>query len=310
MLLFHIFRLFRILCLLSAFAVLAQYPCIAAEGGVGAYWPGFRSFMTGFVPQKEGLYLRNDIVVYSASAPRVVLNGFPIENISVDAVFDVIEPTYVFPKKLFGATQAIVLTQPLVWIKQSGGIIGTDLEPSDSRFAPGDTIIAPLYLGWQKEKLSYSATVAIFIPTATYEIDRVVNTSRNYWTIDPEFGITYFNPNTGWEFSGALGYSINTKNKDTDYKSGDVLHFDYAVGKASKNGVKHGIVGYAWVQVTGDSGQGALFGPFRSRVFGIGPGMTWRKSTNSEIRFRYYHEFGAKDRLEGDQFVFTYRVAF
>lgn len=307
---FRVFSRFYILCLLLICMIFTHQPCIAAEGGIGAYWPGFRSFMTGVVPSKEGLYLRNDVVVYSASAPRVVLNGLPIENISVDAVFDIIEPTYVFPKKLFGANRAAVITQSLIWLKQSGGIIGTDIEPSDSRFAPGDTVISPIYLGWQKNKLFYSATIAVFIPTATYDINRVVNTSRNYWTVDPEFGITYFNPNTGWDISGAIGYSINTKNPATDYKSGDVLHFDYAVGKTLKSGIKPGVVGYAWVQTTADSGSGALFGPFRSRVFGIGPGVVWRKGTSSEMRFRYYHEFGASNHLEGDQFVFTYRVAF
>ncbi|WP_245445151.1 transporter [Pseudaminobacter soli (ex Li et al. 2025)] len=32
-----------------------------------------------------------------------------------------------------------------------------------------------------------------------------------------------------------------------------------------------GVVGYAYQQLSGDSGQGAVLGPFESRVFGIGP---------------------------------------
>lgn len=288
----------------------AHTPSLAAEGGSGAYWPGFRAFLTGVVQSKPGFYLRNDIVVYSATAPRVVLNGLPVENVSLDAVVDLVSPSYVFPKKLFGANHAFLVTQPFIWAKLSGRIIGTAIEPSGRGSGPGDTVVSPFLLGWNKDKLHYNANLAIFIPNGSYDITQVVNTSRNYWTFDPEFGITYLNPRTGWDLSGALGYSLNTENNATHYKSGDVLHFDFATGKMLKNGVKPGVVGYAWMQVTPDSGSGAIFGSFESRVLGLGPGVVWRIPKGPEMWFRYYHEFGAVNHIEGDQFVLTARMAF
>jgi hypothetical protein len=285
-------------------------PSFCAEAGLGAYWPGYRSFMTGLLPPKPGLYLRNDVVSYRAHAQRVVLNGLPVEDVSAHVTVEIVELTYVFPKTLLGARHAALLTQPYIWSDLSGLVVGPDIEASGKHAALGDLVVSPLYLGWDKGKLHYNASLAVFIPTGDYDVHRVANTGLNHWTLDPQFGITHFDPKTGWDFSGALGYSINYRNDTTNYKSGDVLHVDYAIGKQLKNGFKPGVVGYAWLQVTPDTGRGALFGPFKSRVYGIGPGVVWRKGKGPELRFRYYHEFGAKDRLEGNQSSFTFRLAF
>lgn len=290
--------------------VAAYTPCIAAEGGTGAYLPGFRNYRTGIVPPVPGLYFRDDLVVYSGGAPRVVYNGLPVSDISVDAVLNIIEPYYVLPHKVWGADHAIVVTHSLVHLELSGNIIGTDLRPSGSRLAPGDTFFSPFLLGWHEGNWHYNTNLAIFIPTGSYDIHRTVNTGLNYWALDPQFGLTYFDPRTGWDFSGAIGYTFNFENPDTNYDSGDVFHFDFAIGKLYKNGVKPGIVGYAWVQTTADSGEGAIFGPFRSRVFGIGPAIQWRTGKNSNLMFRYFHEFGAENHLEGEQFALAFRIQF
>lgn len=298
------------LLLLLVLFLLTHSTCFAAEGGSGAYWPGFRNFVAGIVPPKPGLYLRNDIVAYSATAPRVVLNGFPVENVSADIIADIIEPLYVLPHKLFGANHAIVITQPLVWAELSGGIIGTDLEPSGSRFAPGDTIFSPLYLGWHNGNTHFNSNIAIFIPTGDYDITRVSNTTRNYWAIDPEFGFTYLNPKTGWDLSGVLGCTFSLENHATNYRSGNILHLDYAIGRTLKNNVKAGIIGYAQVQVSPNSGEGAIFGSFKSRVYGIGPAVQWRAGIDKFLMVRYLHEFSAQNNLKGNQLALTFKMAF
>lgn len=300
----------RVLLLLASLLLISHSQCSAAEAGLPNYWPGFRNYLGGVVPHKPGFYFRNDIIFYSASAPRVVLNGLPIENISADLAADLIEPLYVLPRKLFGATHAVVVTQPLIWANLNGRIIGTDIEPSGSRINIGDTIVSPLFLGWNKGKLHYNTNIAISIPTGPYNIHRVVNTGRNYWTVDPEFGITYLDPGTGWDFSGILGCTFNTENPSTKYKSGSLLHLDYAVAKMLKNGVKPGIVGYAEWQITPDSGEGAIFGSFESRVFALGPAVQWQAADNALLMFRYFHEFGARDHLEGDQYAISLKMSF
>jgi Putative MetA-pathway of phenol degradation len=56
-----------------------------------------------------------------------------------------------------------------------------------------------------------------------------------------------------------------------------------------------GVVGYAYQQLSGDSGEGAVLGPFESRVFGIGPQIGYKFDVND----KGYYEFGSKHRPEG-----------
>ncbi len=285
-------------------------PCRAAEAGTGAYWPGFRNYMAGVVPPKPGSYLRNDFVGYSASVPKVVINGLAVGDAKIDALLEVIEPEYVLPRKLWGANHAVLITQGLAYVELSGTVLGPNIRASGNRFAPTNPVVSPLFLGWQKGNLHYNANLAIFVPINDYNITRVVNQDRNFWTFDLEFGMTHFDPKVGWDFSGVLGYSINTQNSTTRYRSGDVLHLDFAVGKVLKSRLKPGVSGYAWVQVSPDTGAGAILGSYKSRVFGIGPIVQMPLSPHSSISLRYYHEFGAVDHLEGEQAALTFRAAF
>jgi hypothetical protein len=66
--------------------------------------------------------------------------------------------------------------------------------------------------------------------------------------------------------------------------------------------VAPGIGGYAYQQLTGDSGAGARFGPFQARVLGLGPTIQgqvhmWNRPVFFELKMM--KEFGAKNRLEG-----------
>ncbi len=173
-------------------------------------------------------------------------------------------------------------------------MIGTDLEPSGTGSGFGDTVVSPFLLGWDKGKIHYNTNFAVYIPHGDFDDNRVVNTDRNFWTLDPEFGFTYLNPRTGWDLSGALGYSINFENPATQYTSGDLLHFDYAVARTLKNGLKPGIVGYVVEQVTPDSGPGAIFGSFESQVFGIGPALQWKAGEQFDNDVQILPRVGAR----------------
>lgn len=284
--------------------------CDAAEAGAGQYWPGYRNYMAGYVPSKPGLYLRNDFVGYTASVPKVELNGLPVGNADLSAFLDIIEPEYVMPHKLWGANHAIVLTQGFAYVELSGTVLGPNIRVSGNRFAPTDTIVSPLFLGWKKKNLYYNTNVAIFIPVGDYNVTRVVNQDRNFWTFDLEVAATQFDPKVGWDLSGVLGYSINTQNAVTRYRSGDVLHFDFAVGKVLKNHLKPGLSGYAWVQVGPDTGAGAILGSFKAQVYGIGPIIEAPISQNADLTLRYYHEFGAVNHLAGGQAALSLRMSF
>jgi hypothetical protein len=103
----------------------------------------------------------------------------------------------------------------------------------------------------------------------------VVNTGRNYWSFDTVAAATWFNQNTGTEFSVAPGIMVNTKNNATEYQTGAEFHVDFTANQFLSPAFAIGIRGYYYRQVTGDSGRGAILGDFQSESFGIGPGFLW-----------------------------------
>jgi hypothetical protein len=89
--------------------------------------------------------------------------------------------------------------------------------------------------------------------------------------IDAGGGYTYLNPASGNEFSGVAGFTYNFKNPETQYRSGIDFHFDWGAAHFISKQVFVGLAGYAFQQITDDSGQNPRLGGFRSRVLGVGP---------------------------------------
>ena len=68
-------------------------------------------------------------------------------------------------------------------------------------------------------------------------------------------------------------YSVNTRNKDTDYHSGQYLHADFNAGLPLAAGWKLGLQGYYLHQTTDDERNGARVGSDgnRARVLALLP---------------------------------------
>ena len=66
-------------------------------------------------------------------------------------------------------------------------------------------------------------------------------------------------------------------------------------------------------QLTPDSGSGARLGPFKGRVFGVGPHLVYNTVLMHRpvlFNFRNYQEFDAENRFEGNVTTFTTTVKF
>ncbi|MGE5260120.1 MAG: transporter, partial [Actinomycetota bacterium] len=65
-----------------------------------------------------------------------------------------------------------------------------------------------------------------------------------------------------------------------------------------------GVVSYAMIQTTGDSGSGARFGSFESRVYGVGPIVSFTTSADPSkaltVLAKWYSEFDAEHTFEGN----------
>jgi hypothetical protein len=150
----------------------------------------------------------------------------------------------------------------------------------------------------------------VFIPVGSYQVGRIANLSSNRWALDVGGAYTMANFKGGRELSGVLGVTFNDENQDTNYDSGNEIHLELAGIQHLPNHWAVGIVGYYYEQFTADSGGPAVLGDFEGQVAAIGPEINYQFQTRHPVSvdLRWYHEFSAENRLEGDGVFLTISV--
>jgi len=285
----------------------------ADEFGVSFWLPGlYGSFAA--VPGKPGwsfasIYYHSSISAGASEAfPR---GGAGQVDVGMSGRGDLVAfgPTYTFDQPVWGGQLALsllgvagrshacvdaTLTGPL-----GGSVSG---ERCDSLTAFGD-VLPQAALKWNDDVDNYLVYMTGGIPVGSYDPDRLANLGLGHGAMDGGVGYTYLNPDTGREFSIVGGLTYNFKNPDTDYRNGIDGHVDWAASQFLNEHVHVGVVGYAYQKLTGDSGEGATLGDFKSRVFGVGPQLGCKFDAGDEtagyVNLKGYYEFGAKNRPEG-----------
>ena len=152
-----------------------------------------------------------------------------------------------------------------------------------------------------------SLYTSLFIPVGSYELGRIANIGANRWGLDLGTAFTMGNFKRGREFSGVLGVTFNGENPDTDYRSGTDLHLELTYKQHLPMGLSAGLVGYYYQQLTADSGSN-LLGDFKGRVAALGPEIAYQFKAAGRtmgLDLRWYHEFAAQNRVEGDSVFLT-----
>src|SRR6476620_4171239 len=75
--------------------------------------------------------------------------------------------------------------------------------------------------------LIWLALIGLFRSRASLHAEILSNIGIGHGAIDAGGGYTYFNPQTGHELSGVLGFTYNFINTSTQYQNGVDLHFDW-----------------------------------------------------------------------------------
>jgi len=161
-------------------------------------------------------------------------------------------------------------------------------------------------LAWKDGLWQYSAAFSVYAPTGEYEEGKVANTGLNYWSFDPWAGVSYSNPETGFNAALHGGVMFNTENNDTEYESGTTSHVEVSVQQLLPAGpgfLTVGVEGFWLEQLEADSGQRDFLGDFEGRSVGAGPVLGYLLPTadaNFVVELRYLDEFETQNRLEGD----------
>lgn len=297
------------------FVVAATSPSIAMEGIQGAYLKGYRDFMTG-VLGSPGVHVRYDLYSYQGSEQSTVPQGQL--RVGYQSTINILGATVVTPFRLFDADYAFAVRGAYSFNHADQSVtpprtgLPTTIRSGDLT-AFHDLVVSPLFLGWHAGNWHWNFATSVWLPVGNYQQGRLVNTGRNTWAWAPQLGVTYLDPKTGWEISGAATYVVSEVNPATSYRSGNLFYFDYAAGRMLTENVKLGIVGYYVQQTTPDNGSGATAGDRMVRVLGLGPGATFTFRVNERpimLVAKYYREFGAQNTTQGDAGFLSARFSF
>lgn len=283
----------------------------ADENGIGVWLPGTYGSFTA-VPGEPGWSFAILYIHPSADAGGDVRfpRGGQID-VGIDGRGDLFAfgPTYTFEERFLNGQASLSLlaiagrnnaSVDATLTGPRGGTVSGSRSESLTGF--GD-ILPQFTVKWNEGVNNYMTYVMGLVPIGSYDPDRLANIGLGHGAVDWGAGYTYLDPSTGREFSIAGGLTYNFENPDTDYQSGIDGHIDWAASQFISEHTHIGLVGYAFQQLTGDSGAGATLGDFKSRVFGIGPQIGYKfeanDTTDGYVNLKGYYEFGAQNRAEG-----------
>jgi hypothetical protein len=322
-------------CAVMAAALLLCPGVPRADESGGSFWfPGqYASFVA--VPQTPGWSLTVSYYHSSVAAAGSVAAAREIRTASIPATVKVdldlslsgradlvtLAPSYTFEMPGLGGQLLLGLSGQ--YGRSATSIAGTLTATAgpvvvmrsgmleDSLTSYGD--LAPIAaLLWNHGVNNYLVYVTGNIPVGDYSPLRLANIGLGHGSIDAGGAYTYLNAATANEFSGVAGFTYNSENPDTQYRSGIDFHFDWGASHFLTKQLFVGIAGYAYQQITDDSGQNPVLGGFRSRVFGVGPQVGYNfpvGDLQGSLSLRAFGEFEASNRAQGWNTWLTFTIA-
>jgi hypothetical protein len=201
---------------------------------------------------------------------------------------------------------AMSLTLPYVSMEVEADVPG--LRRASSQVSGlGDIVLMPVMFNYKfSDDFNVNTRLGVYAPTGEYQVGRLANLGKNFWTFEPKVGFMYFGQDNGIEASLFAGLDLNLENPDTNYQSGNQFTLDGTLAQhfpALKGLVGIGVNGWYYQQVNGDSGTGAFLGQFKGMTTGLGPVISYSRQvgdTAVTAELKWLKELDVHNRLEGD----------
>jgi len=316
-----------VLALLTALVMLPVLPGLsrAEEGGSGHYAPGaMASFFDAFPPDPGRLAVFGFYTHYMGSAEasrEIPVAGLLTFGLEATTDIATVGAFYRTNLSVLDGGLAFGAAVPVVWLDTRGTVSGPlgSTEAQDDASGIGDITLYPLMLGWVREggDLRYDVRLGVYVPTGSYETNKLAVLGKNYWTFEPGFMVSYLGSKNGREASAYAAVDFNTKNEETDYQTGSQFHIDATLAQhlpllGGAGGL--GATGFYYQQITDDSGGlAAQLGGFRGRTAGVGPVLSYvRKVGDHDLvsELKWLPELDVDRRLEGDFIWLKLALAF
>jgi hypothetical protein len=321
----------------TAFALAAQ-PAGADETGESFWTPGSFGSLSA-TPSQPGFSLSSTYYHTATTAGSEVVRARQIRvgRLSADVATSVnaisispedlamISPAYTFATPVLGGQAQVALTA--VYGRKrtvddvtltTPTVVGRD-EVARSRFdSISDTVtgygdMAPQFsLRWASGVHNVMTYVTGNIPVGAYDRTRLSNIGIGHYALDGGAGYTFFNEQTGYEFSAVAGLTYNFINPETQYQNGVDFHLDWGASRFLTKQLQIGLVGYLYNQATCDGGSGDRVGCFQSRVASVGGQLGYTipmGALEGNVNVRAYKEFAAANRPEGWNVWLSYTIS-
>jgi hypothetical protein len=256
----------------------------AVEYSIGLYPLGSGAVGAGQTPP-AGVYFTTAIDYTRFQSATVPFGGLDLSAKAAFAPGVIGNLLWVLPEPVLGGHLSMSVTSGLDQTIVDASVVGpaASAERSVQGWGVTDTTLR-LSLGWDvNSALSDKISVSQWAPTGRYEPGFFPINGLNRPGTDFSWGATYIDPTYKIELSGTVGFTIEGFNPATDYRSGDAVHFEEGLLKHLDNGVQFGVISYQYVQVTPDTGSGAILGPFETRAVAVGPTVGYTTLINGHI---------------------------
>ena len=246
----------NITLLLSSSFILSSTNAIADEGGTSFWLPGqYGSFAA--VQSEPGWSMAS--IYYHNSSDAQKDSTFPVGNhltagLDVSQDLFLLAPTYVFTDPLWGAQASVSMTA--VYGRVDVGINallnGTSLGSLDDSLTAFGDLYPAASLRWNEGVHNYMLYTMLGVPVGSYDPTQLANIGSNHWVADVGGAYTYFDMETGYEFSVTAGLTYNFENEDTNYQNGIDGHIDWGASRFISETLNIGVAGYFFYQLSGD----------------------------------------------------------
>ena len=248
--------------------ICAGVPTVASadEGGVSFWLPGTFGSLAA-APQQPGwsfagIYYHTSVSAGGdvARAREVTIGRFnPTVNVNAnvnlhaDADLGLLQAGYTFATPVLGGQLNVNMTgitgRNSVSVDGTltamvGPLVATRQGSIDSSVSGFGDLYPQASLRWNMGVHNFMTYVMGDIPVGAYDSTRLANLGIGHGAIDGGVGYTYFNPQTGHEFSAVTGLTYNFKNTDTDYQNGIDWHLDWGASQFLSKQFFIGAVGY------------------------------------------------------------------
>jgi hypothetical protein len=236
-----------------------------------------------------------------------------------------ITPSYTFATPVLGAQAAIAVGATYGRKRTTDDLVTTrPLRPetptiTETRFETiADTIdgfgdLSPQFsLRWNAGVHNVMTYLTGNVPVGAYDRTRLSNIGIGHGALDGGAGYTYYNEQTGYEFSAVAGLTYNFINPSTQYQNGIDVHLDWGASRFLTKQLQIGVVGYLYNQASCDGGSGDRVGCFQSRVASAGAQLAYTVpmgALDANVNVRAYKEFAAANRPEGWNLWLTYTLS-